>query len=170
MEFFNRLLDDREKRYLEQEMLVGKYKKPIISFMVNIPGVEKVNNKIRKFHKMGIEIIEKEIGDKIIYKIYKDKNTGIYYLASVDMDSKDLKYKMIDIEERDIGRLFDIDVFDENFNQITRKNLGISPRKCLICNDFAKVCIVTKKHSYEDLVKKTNEIIEYYINKNSDLD
>lgn len=170
MEFFNRLLNDREKRYLEQEMLVGKYNKPIISFMVNVPGVEKVNDKIREFHKIGIKIIEEELKDKIISKVYRDKNTGIYYLAAVDMDAKELKNKMIGIEEREIGRLFDIDVFDENFNQITRKRMGVSPRRCLICNDFAKICIVTRKHSYEDLVNRTNEIIEYHLNKNSDLD
>lgn len=163
MEFFNRLLDDREKRFLEQEKLVEKYKKPIISFMLNIPGIEKSNEKIKRFHKKGINLIKEKIGDKILEETYEEKDTGIYYLASVDMNGEVLKNEMIEIEERDIGRLFDIDVFDENFNQITRSSLNMRPRKCLICDDIARICIKTQKHSYEELVKKTNEIIDSYI-------
>lgn len=159
------LLDAREKRYEEQIELVEKYKNPIISFMLNTPGIEKRNAKLLTFHKTGVDLIQKNLKNKIVYSKYYNEVTGMYYLASVKMDSLKLKTLMIDLENSELGRLFDIDVFDENMTQITRSKLNLEPRPCLICNNNARLCIREKKHSFEELVKKTNEIIDKYIKK-----
>lgn len=168
-EFFFKLLDSREKRFELQKHLIEKYKKPIISFMLNIPGPVKRTDSYVDFHKMGIAIIKSLLNEKIIYEQYYDEETGMFYIAVLNMDAEDLKKEMIEIENSDMGRLFDIDVFDENFNQITRSSLFLEQRKCLLCNNRAKICIRERNHSYEDLIKETNNIIDFYIKQNSEI-
>ena len=53
----------------------------------------------------------------------------------------------------ELGRIFDVDVFDKNHNQISRSMLNLAPRKCLICEKAAS-CIRTRAHTYEELIKK----------------
>lgn len=160
MDYFKRLLDSREKRYEKQIELIEKNKLPIISFMLNIPGEDKNNPKFVQFHKKAIEKLENLLGDKIIESFYKNKDTGMYYLASVNMDGKELKKLLIELEETPSGRIYDLDVFDKNKEQITRSKLGLKPRKCLICDEIAKVCIRESRHNKEDILKKVNKIID----------
>lgn len=166
-EFISRLLDSRERRYDYQKKLINKYKKPIISFMLNIPGKIKRTDKYVEFHKMGIKLIEDTLGKKLLISEYYDEDTGMYYLASVDLNGEELKRKMIALEDSPQGRLFDIDVFDENHRQITRKSLNLEPRKCLLCSNYARICIKEQIHSYNDLVNKTEEIVNIFVKTNN---
>lgn len=159
-EFIKELLDSREERYFRQMELIEDYKLPLISFMLNIPGMEKKNEKLEEFQRLSIDMIEKRLGDKIKYCEFVSKETGMYYLAIVDMDSRELKLEMIDMENSPEGRIWDIDVFDENKKQISRKDLGQDMRKCLLCDDYAKVCIRERRHSYEELIAAFYKIID----------
>lgn len=162
-DFFKKLLDSRERRYNLQIRLITLYKKPIISFMLNIPGLVKRTDEYVRFHKMGTKLIEERLGNRLLLSEYFDEDTGMYYLGVVDMDATDLKKEMIELENSDMGRLFDIDVFDENYTQITRNSLGLEPRKCILCDNVARICIRERIHSYQDLIKETNKIINTYI-------
>lgn len=50
-----------------------------------------------------------------------------------------------------MGRIFDMDVFDGNHNQISRGDFNISPRKCILCRKDARLCIREKNHTLEEL-------------------
>ena len=54
------ILNCREKRVVIQNEMIRKYKKPVISFTMNIPGPIKTNNEIKKaFNTLNIFIIRK---------------------------------------------------------------------------------------------------------------
>ncbi|MDO5028447.1 MAG: citrate lyase holo-[acyl-carrier protein] synthase [Bacillota bacterium] len=159
-DFVLAILDAREKRYEKQRQLVEKFQKPIISFMINIPGREKYSEKLLAFHKQGIKKIEKLLADKIIYAEFNKELTGSYYLAAVDLQALDLKKLMIDLENSPAGRLYDLDVFDKNMKQITRSLLGEKPRSCLLCKEPARICIRKQSHSFEDLAKEAHKLID----------
>lgn len=163
--FFEELLNSRERRYNKQLELINKYEMPIISFMLNVPGIEKRNDKLVSFHKLGIEIIKSAFKDLIIDELYVNENTGMYYLASINLPAEEVKRISVDLENSEIGRLFDIDVFSENAEQLSRSSLGMEMRKCLICEGYAKLCILERKHKYEDLIDKMNEIIDSNLGK-----
>lgn len=163
--FFNELLDSREARYFKQRELIEKYGKSLISFMLNVPGIEKQNDKLVEIHKIGIELIKKVFSDKINYEYYANEHTGMYYLAVVDMDSELVKYKAAEIENSEIGRLFDIDVFSSGGQQISRTSLNLEPRKCILCDENARICIKERTHSYPELIEKMDEIIDKYLGK-----
>lgn len=165
--FLKGILDEREKRYGIQMSFIEKYSSPIISFMLNIPGEIKKTKKYVDFHLKIIAKIKKlfeEENIKINEEIYSDSEFGMYYIASVETDAKFLKQKMMEIENESFGRIIDIDVFDENKNQITRKSLGLPERKCILCENDARICIKEKNHSTEELLEKVNEVIDKNLN------
>ena len=68
---------------------------------------------------------------------------------------------MIELEEKSLGgRLLDIDIYDRDFRQISRSSLGLSERKCIICEDIARTCIKEERHSLDELKEKVREILK----------
>jgi holo-ACP synthase len=75
------------------------------------------------------------------------------------MDPLEVKVRTVEIENsHPLGRLIDIDVFKPDGIALSRTELGLSQRKCYLCNDVAHNCVRSHKHS-------TEEIIEYIENK-----
>lgn len=161
-EFVLEILDSREARADKQEDILRHYPYSLISFTLNTPGLIKDNETYRRIHKIGVAEILKAIesnGYKIDYIEKINKSTGSEAFFSIDIDSKELKVLMVDIEKHHpLGRIFDIDVFDREHNQMTRSDLGLESRKCLICHKDARLCMREKNHSYEDLVLKIEEL------------
>ena len=53
----------------------------------------------------------------------------------------EIKKITVEIENNlSVGRLFDMDVLDENGTHIERMEIGESPRTCLLCGNPAKEC------------------------------
>ncbi len=163
---FINILNSREERGEKQREVLKEYPFTLISFTLNTPGIIKDNELYRRIHSDGlgkiIQLLNIE-GVKIKYNEVIAKNTGSEAFLSVDLDAKELKKLMISIEtSHPLGRIFDIDIFDLNHNQISRSDIGINPRKCLMCEKDAKVCMREKNHTYEDLIKRIEEISSDY--------
>lgn len=159
-----KMLDAKEKRYYKIKALTEKYNLPVLSFMLNIPGEDKNFEDAVNFHRAYIEkiknILEKE-DIKILWEEYNNLNTGMEYLAVLNGEGKFIKEKMIGLEEESReGRLLDIDIYDKDFKQISRSSLGLSERKCIICDDIARTCIKKERHSLNELEKKVREILK----------
>ena len=159
----NRMLDAKENRYYKIKSLTEKYNRPVLSFMLNIPGEEKNFKGAVDFHKKYIEKIKKILEKNeinILFEEYQNLITGMEYLAVVNCDGKFIKEKMIKVEENSLGgRLLDIDIYDENFKQVSRSSLNLLERKCIICGDTARSCIKEERHSLGELEDKARKII-----------
>lgn len=165
-----KMLDAKEKRYYKIKALTEKYNLPVLSFMLNIPGEDKNFEDAVIFHENLIKkiknILEKE-DIKILWEEYNNLNTGMEYLAVLNGEGKFIKEKMIGLEEESReGRLLDIDIYDRDFKQISRSSLGLSERKCIICDDLARTCIKKERHRQDELEKKVREILKNYKSKN----
>lgn len=165
-----KMLDAKEKRYYKIKALTEKYNLPVLSFMLNIPGEDKNFEDAVIFHEKLIKkiknILEKE-DIKILLEEYNNLNTGMEYLAVLNGEGKFIKEKMIGLEEESReGRLLDIDIYDRDFKQISRSSLGLSERKCIICDDIARTCIKKERHRQDELEKKVREILKNYKSKN----
>lgn len=149
------ILQSREDRRDKQLDLIKKYKSSLISFTLNTPGIVKDNEMYREIHKEGMESIENLLKDnniKIIYKEEINRSTGSEGFIVVDLQALKLKDLLIELEENHpLGRIFDIDVFDSEHNQISRSNLNINSRRCILCHKDARVCIREKNHTAEEL-------------------
>ena len=154
------VLNCREKRVAIQNDMIKKYNKPVISFTMNIPGPIKTNNEIKKAFDIGkVLILEKLKENNIeILEIQElDENTGNELFLSVNSLAEKIKNMTVAIEEScELGRLFDIDIIDINFDKLSRKSF----RKCLICEEQAQECGRSQKHSMEELQNKIEEILK----------
>ena len=155
----NEILDCREKRVAIQNDMIKKYNKPVISFTMNIPGPIKTNNEIKKAFDIGKNLILenlKENNIKVLEIQELNENTGNELFISVNSSAKKIKNITVSIEEAsELGRLFDIDVIDINFEKLSRKSF----RKCLICGEQAQECGRSRKHSIKELQDKIEEIL-----------
>lgn len=173
-EFLIKILDSKEERARIQKRLLGKYGGSLISFTLNIPGRKKDNKTYRDIHKEGLRLIKEKLSRsnyKLIYQKEEEKETGREAYLLVDIDPISLKKLAIELEESSkIARVFDIDIFNKNHKQVSRKDLGREPRKCLICEREARACIKEKAHSYKELVGEIESLWTSYTRRtNKDL-
>lgn len=161
------ILKSREDRAAFQEKLIDKYKHSLISFTLNIPGPIKDRPEYREIHEIGMKAILDELDKSCHYIDFVhriEKNTGPEGYISVNIDPKELKKITTEIERNHpLGRLFDMDILDENHNQVSRRDLGLEFRKCLICKDDAKICSRAGTHSLDDLLARIMEIYDMYL-------
>ena len=153
------ILDCREKRVAIQNEMIKKYNKPVISFTMNIPGPIKTNNEIKKAFDIGKNLILEKLKEnniEILEIQELNENTGNELFISTNLLAEKIKNITVVIEESsELGRLFDIDVIDVNFEKLSRKSF----RKCLICEEQAQECGRSRKHSVEELQSKVEEIL-----------
>lgn len=160
------ILEAREKRARTQTKLISMFETTLVSFTLNIPGQEKNNIIFKKAHELGINLLEKELGIQNVNVVHKAVNVtaaGTEAFLIIDMNPIQLKKITVSIEEKnDLGRIFDFDVINTNGEQISRSQLNLAQRKCLLCNDNAKVCGRSRKHSMDDLLNKIYQVINAY--------
>lgn len=161
------LLDDREERYNKQVEMISLNNLPIISFTINKPGIEKQSDIIKRIFLLGLKEIESVLSNNKleIIDLYQniDSFAGPITILSIKGNPIKIKKLMVNIENNhSIGRLLDIDVIDEHLNLISRSDFGLASRKCLICNDDAKVCSRNQRHDMVDVLKKFYDICFSY--------
>ena len=155
----NEILICREKRVAIRNEMIKKYRNPVISFTMNIPGPIKTNDEIKKAFGIGKNLILEKLKENNIEILEKEElnvNTGNELFISVNSSAEKIKNITVAIEEScELGRLFDIDVIDVNFEKLSRKSF----RKCLICEEQAQECGRSRKHSVKELQDKIEEIL-----------
>lgn len=90
----NRMLEAKEKRYYKIKDLTEKYKAPVLSFMLNIPGEDKNFEEAVSFHKKYVEKIKNLLEEneiKILFENYENLITGMEYLAVLNGDGRLIK-------------------------------------------------------------------------------
>ena len=79
-------------------------------------------------------------------------DSGHHALYLLDGDAHDWKKRVIALENRaPLARLWDIDIIDRDGNPVSRRDLGLLPRRCLLCDDDAKTCARERRHHIGEL-------------------
>ena len=74
-------------------------------------------------------------------------DSGHHALYLLDGEARDWKTRMLALENRaPLSRLWDIDIIDRDGVAVSRRGLGLPPRRCLICDDDAKTCARERRH------------------------
>lgn len=146
----NEILDDRERRAERQRELITLYGTPLVSFTMNIPGAEKDSPMIRAGFAEGLRRLHPVLS--VRYEEERYGVTGPETLLCVDMDPGELKRITVKLEEADaLGRLFDMDVIRTDGTSVSRTELGLPMRKCLLCGEPAKMCRRAGRHTTDEL-------------------
>lgn len=157
-----RILEAREIRSKTIKEIISENKnKNLVCIKANIIGV----NKNPYYAYLLVNYFLKRLKEKISIENYTfyDYNDGPYYLVQTIEESKKIKEICISLEEESrLGRLIDLDVHSSE-GQISRRDLKLGFRKCIICENNAIICMRMQNHSLFELEDKTNEIINNYL-------
>ena len=155
------IIKGKDERADYQRILIDTYGCSLVSFTVVMPGNVKKNEMSEKIFLKGKAEIEAALeGYSVVYKNEKDKITGPEAFYCVNISSSELKKLMVELEQNcKIGRLFDIDVIDENYTPVSRTALNLPERKCLICENAAHVCARSRKHTKEELLAEIERVL-----------
>ena len=162
------MLDGREKRVARQGRLLAGKDSCLICFTLNIAGPVKVCAVSNAAFEAGCA----EIGKQLEISFGEGFATceGIFYNPyghegywSVPAEASRVKDVMAAIEEtHPLGRLFDIDVLKPDGTKVSRSEIGMDPRRCLICGGYAADCAGSRRHSVRELQEEPcRRVLEY---------
>lgn len=157
------ILRAREARAYKQNELIQRYNHTLVSFTLNIPGGVKFTERFKQVFDIGYQALMGEIQKYNMMIIDNQKEylfTGCEGYVVLSGTSDLVKKITIDIEENHyLGRLFDMDVITNKMVLRSREEVGANPRRCFLCEDEARVCGRSRKHSIEDLLYEIDTII-----------
>ncbi|HLQ39550.1 MAG TPA: citrate lyase holo-[acyl-carrier protein] synthase [Tetragenococcus sp.] len=155
------MLQVREERVRLQNELLNKY--PHAALLVatmNIPGPIKTSLLLEQVFDQLMTVIKAEV--VIEETVERKLKTGPEFYAVSPLSAVDLKQKMVTLEENHAcGRLFDLDIhYWQTGNQsISRSDLGLAARRCLVCQNEAKECGRARRHSVQEMQERICELI-----------
>ncbi|MGL5417506.1 MAG: citrate lyase holo-[acyl-carrier protein] synthase [Clostridium sp.] len=166
-ELIFKILEGKENRVLRQKEILKRYNSTLISFTLNIPGLIKTSDEYKKVFLKGINEIKEILilnNMEIIYDEINERESGYEFFCAVEAPAIKIKKLMIELEEKlSVGRIFDIDVFDEEGNLLSRSSFNIGKRKCLVCDKEAVICSRSRAHDIEEVIEAVNKLVEQFI-------
>lgn len=157
------LLDAKEARVLRQQRMMQQQGGTLISFTLNIAGGVKSFPLFSYAFALGKESILLQLqfaGAEVLQQEEVHQPTGDELCLLTDLEPLEVKRLMTQIEEDGaLGRLFDIDVMTAESPKISRQQLGLPPRRCLLCEQQAAVCARSQAHDIRQLQSRTVQII-----------
>ncbi len=159
----NYILRDREKRYCEIQSLLSEYGVPVICGKINYPGSDKNTPEAQSAFQTLRGLLTEKFTENSIFTQILSGDDGSSILIATSLNSLEAKKISVSLEaNHSLGRIFDIDVYVEEGKPIGRENLGMETRRCIICNEDARVCMRTGKHSFQEVVDRVNQLIKDY--------
>lgn len=150
------MLAARDQRVAYQQQLTATDPRATIAAIkLNIPGPIKNNAALRRLFLAGVQRFEAELST---YTVAADWNhpAGNERFLILTTDFATSKRLAVAFEEHDpLGRLYDIDILQAGSQRaLSRTDLGLPKRRCLLCHREAKDCARSRRHSVAELQQK----------------
>lgn len=160
------VLDFREKRARVQAELRALYGATVISITINMPGSAKYSKDTVNLAYSATDLVRKRMlqaGFGLLEeRIYHDC-AGPAVCMAVEGDASSVKAVTVAIEEEErFGRILDLDVFDAAGKQISRSNLKLSGRPCMVCSEAAIVCMRERRHGQDEVTRAVQTLLQKY--------
>lgn len=153
------ILDDREKRINFVNDIVYKNKNFVITIKANICGIDK---NIKETNLILPYFLKKVLNEFDVVRYQKvNSYDGNYFI--VEINEKDcfyIKSTLVNIEDSTLGRFIDLDLYTGLESSISRKDINVPRRKCIICDDDYSICIRENKHTQADIIETSKQLIK----------
>jgi len=160
----NDILAARDRR---QELLEGYLAQgypAALSLSLNIPGPDKNPPGASGLFSWALRNLAGVFPD-LRMRHQPDDVLGPWGIMLLDLDAPKVKQRCMAVETaHPCGRLLDLDVYDIHGRQVDRASLGLSPRPCLICDLPAGECIRLGRHTMQEVMGKTDELLAHFRN------
>ncbi len=166
----SRILFARDERRMKVEELYIQFRTPVLVLTLNIPGSQKIPSWAADLLRAGqYAINDRFLGYKVLHDVERIAGAGWEWYAVIDVEPWSMKSICIDIEEEHpLGRLFDIDVHTRE-GILSRSQLGAQPRRCLICENDARICSRRAAHSLTEILEREQSMVAAYLKTSSPL-
>jgi len=155
------LLQSRDARVAFQQKLLKDYPhRSLLCFTVQLPGPEKRNAVSLIIAQAGLEALQQLFPGCLASE--KDLETGYEAYFLVPLEPMEVKRITCKLEaEHPLGRLMDLDVLGPE-GAVSRANLGLEPRKCLLCDREVRYCMRARSHTTEELLARIIKMVNEY--------
>ena len=154
-----KLLEYREIKEGFIQSLVNSDTRTVLVVRVNIPGPDKKSKWAQKLFDEAVRCVKEsfehegidydEVTSRLKERVEPAEYVSVFY---VDSKATDVKELCIRIEEgHSIGRIFDLDIYDETGQSLTRSFMNKGVRKCYICDQPAYECARGRVHALSEL-------------------
>jgi len=149
------VLDARDHRHEIQQQLLSEFRRPLLSFTMNIAGEVKNSPLIKLAFDHGLQSITDLLGTPHKMELLQ-KPTGCEAFLVYGESAKKVKQTCMDIESRSpIGRLFDMDVIAADGQKLSRQE----PRTCIVCGGPVAPCSRSRAHGLDAVKARTNQLL-----------
>lgn len=153
MDILGQVLGGREERADCQRRLLSDADL-VIQVALNVPGFPKRMEGDERVLLEALRLFEASFGGEghVAGPLRLDNGAGLaFLLAYRGRDPLEAKRCSINVEAgRSWGRGLDMDILTPS-GGLSRRDLGLPPRRCLICDSEAKVCSRLGSHDIEEL-------------------
>ncbi len=150
------VLANRDRRVLLQREALGAFQRPVLSVSLVMPGPVKDSPEARLLMDSALGALELLLEQRrwpILSLELRLDPTGPEALLVVDAEALGLKGAVAQLEEEHpLGRLWDLDVICPEGASISRRALGLPPRRCLLCGEAAHACARSRAHPLAELL------------------
>lgn len=157
------MMQAREARFFMQQNMLARYPGAVlVCLTMNVAGPVKVTPAIERAFAWGMESIRAVLaGNRVRFEADIHEKTGAEAVFVVEGEAKEVKRRLCLLEDGcAMGRLLDVDVIEPDGQKISRTDIGLPPRKCLLCGQDAPVCARSRAHTVEELFARIHEIID----------
>ena len=139
------ILAARDARVARQQAMLAQGG-VLLSLTLVAPGAVKRSPLLDAIFAAALDAIRPLVDDARA-RIEAVDDSGHHALYLLDGEARDWKTRMLALENRaPLSRLWDIDIIDRDGVAVSRRDLGLPPRRCLICDDDAKTCARERRH------------------------
>lgn len=160
------LLESRDRRAAHQRTLLEANPECcLVCLTVQPPGTQKRTASSLLIGGAGMAALLDRFGKDVRYAQVRDLETGYEAYLLLPMPALAVKRICCGIEDsHPLGRLMDIDVLQAPATPLSRPDIGLGPRRCLLCGQEARVCMRARTHSQAELLEKIDEMVDSFLN------
>ncbi|PWC31511.1 ACP synthase [Azospirillum sp. TSO35-2] len=160
------MLDARDRRVERQRDALDRFRLPVLSATLVMPGPVK-DTPLSRFvmdTALGeLDALFRRTGWAIPFHRPHWAATGAEALYAVAADARDLKRAVAALEDgHPLGRLWDLDVLDPQGGSLSRGTLGLAPRRCLVCGEPAHACARARRHPLDAVLAVIEEKVHAF--------
>ncbi len=147
------ILQAREERAARQKRLLRRPDGCLVCLTVNMPGAVKSCPASERIFSYGRLALYSTL--PISYAQVHEGPTGYEGYFTVQGDARTVKSRTCALEDNHpLGRLWDMDVLLPGGRALGRRDLGLPPRRCLLCRQDAVICARSRAHPVNDLLSE----------------
>ncbi len=149
------LLAARERRVERRAAALASGAAAVIVATPVMPGPVKdcgIAREVQAAALVALEALFADRGWSAEIRLSERAATGLEAIVAVAAEPVDVKRATVEIEEAHrLGRLFDLDVAGPE-GTIGRREIGLGPRRCFLCDRPAHACARSRGHALADLL------------------